>query len=98
MNPGNLANSEPELKSKVDLYLKKAKDSFENLELQDSWETDVKSIENIERITQEFQQMTICYYKDALHFYNMGNYVNALAALEYAEGWLDAGKMLGIFK
>ena len=30
--------------------------------------------------------------------YEKGEYANALASLEYAEGWLDAGKRLGIFK
>ena len=80
-----------ELKSKVEKYLEKAKTSFENLNIQ--------TPENIEfdKIAPEFRQMAISYYKDAIHFYEEGKYINALAALEYAEGWLDAGKMLGIF-
>ena len=97
MNPDN-SKSDPELKSKVRLYLKNAKNLFENLELRNSDEIDIKSAESIKRIKREFHEMAICYYKDALHFYNKGNYVNALAALEYAEGWLDAGKCLGIFR
>ncbi len=36
------------------------------------------------------------YYRDALHFHERGEYVNAFAALEYAEGWLDAGVVLGV--
>ena len=38
------------------------------------------------------------YYSDALHFNEGGEFANALAALEYAEGWLDAGKRMGLFK
>lgn len=81
-----------ELKAKVDEYLEKAKDMFENLEIQDAGNFDV------EKIKKEFQEMALGYYGDARHFYEKGEYINALAALEYAEGWLDAGKVLGIFK
>ena len=40
--------------------------------------------------------MAMSYYKDAQHFYEKGEYANALAALEYAEGWMDAGKEMGL--
>jgi hypothetical protein len=36
------------------------------------------------------------YHSDALHFLAKGEYVNAFAALEYAEGWLDAGVATGV--
>lgn len=79
------------LKKKVSFYLEKATPLFENIQL-------VKP-ENfsINIITKEFYEMAICYYRDAKHFFSKGEYENALAALEYAEGWLDAGRKLGIF-
>jgi len=33
-----------------------------------------------------------------LHIPINKEYINSLSALEYAEGWLDAGKSIGIFK
>lgn len=81
-----------ELKEMVKNYLEKAKPMFENLE--------IKNPENIntKKISKEFSEMTISYYRDAIHFLEKGEYARALAALEYAEGWLDAGKRIGIFK
>ncbi|MEM2918180.1 MAG: DUF357 domain-containing protein [Candidatus Altiarchaeota archaeon] len=80
------------LKKKVSLYLEKATPLFENIQLCKPENFDLN------RISYEFYEMAICYYKDAKHFFSKGEYENALAALEYAEGWLDAGRKLGIFK
>jgi hypothetical protein len=80
-----------ELRSRVEGYLDKAKPSFENL-----YAHVPKNIE-LDEIASEFKQMAISYYRDAIHFYESGEYVNSLAALEYAEGWLDAGKKIGVF-
>lgn len=80
------------LKERVALYLKKAKPLFEGLESQKPGKVD------IEAVTKEFEQMTLSYYSDAKHFFKEGDFAKALAALEYAEGWMDAGKVLGIFK
>ncbi len=81
-----------ELKEMVVKYLEKAKPLFENLE--------VRNPENIDtdKIAKEFGEMAISYYQDAIHFFEKKEYARALAALEYAEGWLDAGKRVGIFK
>lgn len=73
-----------DLKAKVEGYLKKAKPLFEGL----SKTNDPGS--------EKVYEMAMAYYKDARHFYDEGNYVNALAALEYAEGWMDAGKEIGL--
>lgn len=81
-----------ELGGMVKKYLEKAKPMFENLELQNP-----QSIDN-DKIAKEFGEMTISYYRDAIHFLEKKEYARALAALEYAEGWLDAGRMIGIFK
>ena len=83
---------ESKIKSKVEKYLKNAEGMFENLEIE------VPKEINLEKVSKEFMEMALSYYKDAKHFYSKKEYENALAALEYAEGWLDAGKMLGIFK
>ncbi len=38
------------------------------------------------------------YYKDAKYFKDKGDKASAFGALNYAFGWLDAGKNIGIFK
>ena len=45
----------------------------------------------------DFLNMAQCYYDDARIFYKDGKIVLALAALNYAHGWLDAGARLGLF-
>ena len=79
-----------ELKSRVEKYLEKAKPLFVNLK-----KKDVEGID--EKTLQHFHDMAMAYYNDALHFYEECDYINSLAALEYAEGWLDAGAALGVF-
>ncbi len=80
------------VKGKVEEYLAKAKPLFEGVEVT------VPEKPDLESIAHEFKEMAFGYLSDAKHFFEDGNYVNSLAALEYAEGWLDAGKMLGVFK
>ena len=84
--------TERKFKEKMEKYLDNAKPLFEGLSTQIPGEIE------IEKIVEEFKTMASSYYKDSLHFYEKGEYANALGALEYAEGWLDAGKALGIFK
>ncbi len=38
------------------------------------------------------------YYEDALYFKKKGDKASAFGALNYAFGWLDAGKNIGLFK
>ena len=64
--------------------LEEAKNSHENVDINDSTRKDF--IDTVER-----------YLKDAEHFESEGDFVNAFAALNYAHGWLDAGAKLGIF-
>ena len=84
--------TEKKFKNKMENYLDNAKPLFENLEIC------VPENIDIERVSEEFKNMALNYYNDSLHFYENGDYANALGALEYAEGWLDAGKVLGVFK
>ena len=44
-----------------------------------------------------FLDMATRYFKDAEHFKQKGDYVNAFACLNYAHGWLDAGAMIKLF-
>lgn len=46
---------------------------------------------------EDFLDMIGRYIKDAKHFKENGDIVNAFAALNYAHGWLDSGARLGIF-
>ncbi len=48
-------------------------------------------------VAKDFLKMAVNYFKDAAHFKEKGEYVNAFAALNYAHGWLDAGARLGLF-
>ena len=81
---------ELEVKSRIEKYLKNARPLFEGLKAQVPVKLDM------EKVANEFYEMATCYYKDALHFYEKGRYLDALAALEYAEGWLDAGRLLTV--
>ncbi len=49
------------------------------------------------RLAQDFLQMARSYYRDAVHFRDEGDFVNALSCVNYAHGWLDAGARLGLF-
>jgi len=81
-----------DLKERLEKYLAKAGPRFEGLETAEKCEVD------LDAARKEFSTMAQSYYSDAKHFYESGDYVSALAALEYAEGWLDAGRALGIFR
>lgn len=41
--------------------------------------------------------MARAYYEDAKHFRDKGEFEKALANVNYAHGWLDAGARLGLF-
>ncbi len=47
--------------------------------------------------SEDFLDMATRYYRDALHFRDRRDLVNAFAAVNYAHGWLDAGARLGLF-
>lgn len=49
------------------------------------------------RIAEDFLGMVEAYRRDAQHFVDKGDLVNAFAAINYAHGWLDAGARLGLF-
>ena len=47
---------------------------------------------------EEFLQMAEAYYKDALHFRDNGDLVNAYGCINYSQGWIDAGVRIGLFR
>lgn len=49
------------------------------------------------RIAEDFLGMAKAYCSDARYFARKGDLENALAAVNYAHGWLDAGARLGLF-
>jgi len=63
--------------------LKKAKEAPENL--------------NLNSAREDFLDMVERYLKDAKHFKEKGELLNAFAALNYAHGWLDAGAKIGLW-
>jgi len=71
-----------ELKCKLEKYLQNARKAFE-------------TVKAVGPGGEKIRDSAIRYYSDALHFYDLAEYVNAFAALEYAEGWLDAGIATG---
>ena len=52
---------------------------------------------NVDGARADFLDMIGRYLSDAQHFRDVGNYVNAFAAVNYAHGWLDAGARIGLW-
>ena len=52
---------------------------------------------HLRKVAEDFLSMARAYYSDALHFMEIGDYLNAFAAVNYAHGWLDAGARMGLF-
>jgi hypothetical protein len=52
---------------------------------------------HLRKIAEDFVAMARAYYEDAKHFRDQGELDKALANVNYAHGWLDAGARLGLF-
>ena len=50
-----------------------------------------------QKIATDFLEMATAYYNDALHFKEQNDQLRAVACVNYAHGWLDAGARLGVF-
>ena len=57
----------------------------------------VPSRSHLRRIADDFVGMARAYFEDAKHFRDRGELEKALANVNYAHGWLDAGARLGLF-
>lgn len=49
------------------------------------------------KVAEDFVGMARAYCEDAKHFRDKGELEKALANINYAHGWLDAGARLGLF-
>ncbi len=52
---------------------------------------------HLRKVAEDFLGMARAYYEDAKHFRDKGDLEKALANVNYAHGWLDAGARLGLF-
>ena len=52
---------------------------------------------SLDKEREDFLDMIKRYISDAEHFEKKSDKINAFAALNYAQGWLDAGARIGIF-
>ena len=55
-------------------------------------------INNKKNIALKFLDTAKRYYEDAKYFKNKNDKASAFGALNYAHGWLDAGKYIGLFE
>lgn len=52
---------------------------------------------HLRKVAEDFLTMARAYYEDAKHFRDNGELDKALANINYAHGWLDAGARIGLF-
>jgi hypothetical protein len=52
---------------------------------------------HLRKVAEDFLSMARAYYEDAKHFRDKGELEMALANINYAHGWLDAGARIGLF-
>src|SRR5207302_7302441 len=53
---------------------------------------------HLRKVAEDFVTMARSYYADAKHFRDAGELDKALANVNYAHGWLDAGARIGLFE
>ncbi len=47
-------------------------------------------------IADDFLKMASDYFHDAKSFFEKGDYINCISAVNYSYGWIDAGVRMGI--
>jgi hypothetical protein len=52
---------------------------------------------HLRKVAEDFLTMARSYCEDAKHFRDKGELDKALANINYAHGWLDAGARIGLF-
>lgn len=52
---------------------------------------------HLRKVAEDFLTMAHAYCEDAKHFRDRGELDKALANINYAHGWLDAGARVGLF-
>ncbi|MGC8609800.1 MAG: DUF357 domain-containing protein [Thermoplasmata archaeon] len=78
-------------KEKILNYMERNKTALKIIEIK------VPENSHLFDIAIDFKRMAEDYTNDAFYFFEKGDYVNALASLSYAYGWIDAGARLGLF-
>src|SRR5207245_10084695 len=53
---------------------------------------------HLRKVAEDFLGMARAYFDDAQHFRERGELEKALANVNYAHGWLDAGARIGLFE
>ncbi|TLZ82064.1 MAG: DUF357 domain-containing protein [Methanobacteriota archaeon] len=53
---------------------------------------------HLRKVAEDFLGMARAYFDDARHFRERGELEKALANVNYAHGWLDAGARIGLFE
>ena len=76
-------------KEKIETYLKLSEKALNIVKK--------KIIRGKENEAREIISMASNYLSDSRHFEKKGDFVNALAAVNYAHGWIDSGVRLGVF-
>ena len=51
----------------------------------------------MEVLANDFLTMIRGYLQDAVHFYEKGELVKCISAINYAYGWIDSGARIGLF-
>jgi len=76
---------------KIDKYLDTTKRALDKLKIA------VPERSFGRKAADDFLNMAMSYYNDAVHFRETGDIINAFASVNYAHGWLDCGARLGLF-
>ncbi len=84
--------TDPKLKERLVKYLKKAENKFKEATISPALSEEQK------KISKKIIEYSLNYFDDAKHFYDKGMLIDSFAALEYAEGYLDAGIHTGLIQ
>jgi hypothetical protein len=76
---------------KLKKYLDLTKNALEKVKNSEKDQSRIKEANDLLDLSER-------YYKDALHFKEKGELVDAFSAINYSHAFLDAGARLGLFK
>lgn len=82
---------EEELSERVDRYVSMESEAISKIRIS------VPEGSHLMGVAMDFLRMIKNYFDDACHFKNKGDLINALSALNYSYGWIDAGVRFGLF-
>ncbi len=82
-----------QINEKLDKYLDLTKKALDKIKISKENKIDL----TIKEISDDLLDLSKRYYKDALHFKEKGDLLNAFAAVNYAHAFLDAGARIKVF-